>query len=401
MVIQMMEDIKKFMEAGKKKKIKEKSIKSPRFFDGLANLCDQIHPIQQNVKVAKIKRLSHNTKSFRLIPKDTLKLLAPFRAGQYISITVEIDGIRTSRPYSLVSSPNQIEYYEIAIKKKEKGFVSKYFFNKVKRGDEFFISEPMGNFYYNPIFHGNKLVFIAGGCGITPFISMLRNMVEKRFPIEIVLLYGCLTQKDILFYNELKEFQLYNSNIKLKIILSEPENQWDGDIGFITSEIILENIDSIHDHHFYVVGKKSMYDFIKTQFTNLNIPRHKVVYEAHGVPDNIIQIDGWPKNVNSSKKVNLRIKFNHQSKIKVDTFEVLCINPILNSIERNLGHLIEINNACRSGECALCRTKLVSGKIFVSPEVSIREVDRKYGYIHPCVSFPLSDINIDLTKTQN
>ncbi|TXT60033.1 MAG: hypothetical protein BAJALOKI2v1_140018 [Promethearchaeota archaeon] len=395
----MMEDIKKYMEAEKEKKIKEKSIKSLSFFDGLANLCNQIHPTQQLVKVAKIKLLSHNTKLFRLVPKDSLKLLAPFRAGQYISITVEIDGIRTSRPYSLVSSPNQIEYYEIAIKKKENGFVSQYFFNKVKRGDKFIVSEPMGNLYYNPIFHGNKLIFIAGGCGITPFISMLRNMVEKNFPIEIVLLYGCLTQEDVLFNRELKEFQLYNSNIKIKIILSEPKNQWNGESGFITSEIISKNVDFVHDHYFYVVGKKSMYDFIETQFDNLNIPRHKVVYESHGVPDDITQIDSWPKNINCSKKIDIRIKYRQQGKIITDKFEALCIEPILNSIERNLGHLVEVNNACRSGECALCRTKLISGKIFVPPKVSIREADRKYGYIHPCISFPLSDIHIDLTKT--
>jgi len=69
----------------------------------------------------------------------------------------------------------------------------------------------------------------------------------------------------------------------------------------------------------------------------------------------------------------------------------------LNSLEKEKSLGLIINNGCRSGACALCRTKLVSGKIFMLPEVTMREIDESYGYIHPCVSYPLTDIYIDLT----
>ncbi|MFX1451763.1 MAG: 2Fe-2S iron-sulfur cluster-binding protein, partial [Promethearchaeota archaeon] len=52
---------------------------------------------------------------------------------------------------------------------------------------------------------------------------------------------------------------------------------------------------------------------------------------------------------------------------------------------------------CRSGACALCRTKLKSGRVFMLPEVKVREIDQEFGFIHPCVTYPLTDIHLDLT----
>ena len=59
------------------------------------------------------------------------------------------------------------------IRKKEGGFVSPFLYHNAQVGDIFESTEPLGNLYYNPLFHGKNLVFIAGGCGITPFISIV------------------------------------------------------------------------------------------------------------------------------------------------------------------------------------------------------------------------------------
>jgi ferredoxin len=97
--------------------------------------------------------------------------------------------------------------------------------------------------------------------------------------------------------------------------------------------------------------------------------------------------------------VSITVEFIKQGKKQKETFKAQCIEPILNSLEREKELGLEINNGCRSGACALCRTKLISGKVFVPPEVIIREIDQEFGFIHPCVSYPLTDINLDLTQT--
>jgi ferredoxin-NADP reductase len=394
----MMEDIKKYQKAEKTKKTREELQVIPWYYDGLEKLCDRIHPKKQSLKISDIKQLSSDTKLFRFVSAKSFQPLASFRAGQYIGLTVEIKGVRTSRPYSLVSSPNQIAYYELAIRKKEGGFVSPYLIKNAKIGDIFEATDPMGNLYYNPIFHGKDLVFIAGGCGITPFISMLRDVSERLLPLKINLIYGCLTEKDIIFRDLLEELQSRRPNIQINYVLSEPESDWKGECGFITREIIQKFIGLIKQKYFYIVGNRPMYQFIDQELTAMGICRHRTLYEAFGVPDDITKVMGWPSDINPLKKVKITLKYHQFNTEKTVEFEAYCAEPLLNSIERQKLLNLEINNGCRSGECALCRTKMDNGKVFVPPNVIIREMDSDYGFIHPCVSYPLTDLHLDLTS---
>ncbi len=395
----LMADVKKYQKAEKLKKWRDEVQPVPWYFDGLENLCNRIHPEKQILQVSDIEHLSHDTKLYRLISANPNKLLAPFRAGQYIGLTTEINGVRTSRAFSLVSSPNQLAYYELGIKRKEEGFVSPYILDNIKIDDILEATEPMGNLYYNRIFHGKDLVFIAGGSGITPFISMLRNISERMLPFNVWLIFGCLTEKDILFREELKDIQARRLNIRIKYILSEPGPGWDGACGFITKEEILNEIGSVDNKYFYVVGNRSIYFFIEEQLKAMSVPRHRIIYEAFGVPDDITEVMGWPEDIDSSKKISITVEFIKQGKKQKETFEAQCTEPILNSLEREKELGLKINNGCRSGECALCRTKLVFGKVFIPPEIIIREIDQEFGFIHPCVSYPLTDIHLDLTQT--
>ena len=393
----MFKDLKKFKYAQKLKQWREAVQELPEYFDGMENLHDRIHPGKIWLEVSDIKDLSHDTKLYRLIPARSTKVLPPFRAGQYIGLTLEISGVRTSRPYSLVSSPNQNAYYELGIRKKEDGFVSVYLYNYLKIGDIIEATEPLGIFYYNKLFHGENLVFIAGGCGITPFISMLRDISERLLPLNVWVLFGCLTEGDILFRGELEDLQARRPNIKINCILSEAGSDWNGACGFITKDIIESFIGKLEDKFFYVVGNRDMYQFIFKELEDLSIPKHRISYEAYGTPDDVTKVIGWPRSIDSTKKVKISVKYNIRNEIGLKTFETFCIEPLLNSIEREMGKELEIESGCRSGACALCRTKLVTGEIFIPPEVTIREVDQKFGYIHPCISYPLTDLTLDLT----
>ncbi len=394
----MFKDLKKFTYAQKMQKWREEVKELPEYFDSMENLHDRIHPGKIWLQVSDIKDLSHDTKLFRLIPARSTKALPPFRAGQYIGITVEIDGVRTSRPYSIVSSPNQYAYYELGIRKKENGFVSIFLYNNLKIGDIVESTEPLGVFYHNRLFHGDNLVFIAGGCGVTPFISMLRDISERSLPLNVWLLFGCLTEGDIIFRQELEDLQSRRTNIRYNCILSEAKaSEWEGECGFITQDIIKKFVGSVDDKMFYVVGNRDMYQFIFKELESLNIPKHRIAWEAYGTPDDVTQVMGWPSDIDTSKKVRISIKFYGVNQIEEKNFEAPCFEPLLNSIERQTDIDLKIENGCRSGACALCRTKLISGKIFLPPEITIREVDQKFGYIHPCISYPLTDIHLDLT----
>jgi ferredoxin len=75
------------------------------------------------------------------------------------------------------------------------------------------------------------------------------------------------------------------------------------------------------------------------------------------------------------------------------TIAAQAVEPLMIALER-AG--IVIPASCRSGECSLCRTRLVSGRVFQPSGVKIRRSDAQYGYIHPCMAYPISDIEIVL-----
>ena len=330
---EIMEDVKKYQKAEKLKKKRDEVEPLPWYYDGLENLCNRIHPGKQILQVTDIELLSPDTKLFRFISAKPSKPLAPFRAGQYIGLTVEINGVRTSRAYSLASSPNQLSFYELGVRKKKNGFVSQYLFDNLNVGDIFEATEPLGNLFYNPIFHGKDLVFIAGGSGITPFISLLRDITEKKLPLNVCLLFGCLTESDILFRTELDNIQKRRPNIKIKYILSEPDSNWKGECGYISRDKITNEIGSINNKYFYVVGNRGMYEFIVKELETLSIPQHRIYYEAFGVPDDITKVMGWPQDIDASKKVQITVEFRNKNIKEKLVFEALCIEPILNSLE--------------------------------------------------------------------
>lgn len=399
-MLKMFKDLKKFMMAAQGARLRSQFAPKLRYFDGLERLNERLHPTIQKLRVTDITKLSHDVTLFRMVSAKKDKPLANFRAGQYIGVKVNINGIHTGRAYSLVSSPNNIAYYEIAVKDLgSNGFVSSYLCNDVKIGDILECTEPLGTFHYNPLFHGNKLLFIAGGCGITPFISILRDFYENDVQMDVQLIYGCLSQKDMLFKEELQFMTSKSKNIKCTYVLSEPESDWNGLKGFITKDIIKKVIgDSgvAPKYMIYIVGPEFMRQFLLKELNELKVPSHRIIWEINPPIQDITQDPGWPKNISRNNIVTCKINWIFGGKKQTQEIRVKSTEPLLNGIERSKLDGLSVENACRAGVCAFCRSHLNSGNIFVPQHIMLREVDKKMGYIHPCVSYPISDIEIEI-----
>ena len=85
--------------------------------DSVDQYINRLHPPQLWLRVSDIMEETPSTKTLRLVPQD--HYLPPFQAGQYIALLLEIGAIRTSRPYSISSPPNQTGYYDVTIRRVE------------------------------------------------------------------------------------------------------------------------------------------------------------------------------------------------------------------------------------------------------------------------------------------
>ncbi len=351
----------------------------------VAAIVNRLHPAVLQLRVSQRLEETESTATFRMVSADGGRL-PPFQAGQYINLFVEIGGVRTSRPYSISSPPSQTAYYDITVRRVAKGFVSIYLLDEVRAGHSFESTSPTGNFYHNPLFHGDDLVFLAGGSGITPFISMIREVTDRGLDRRVHLVYGSRNEDDIIFAGELLARDAAYDNLTVTTVISEPSPGYTGSNGFITGDLLKKLLGDFDGKMFYICGPEAMYTFVKAELAGLAIPGRRIRIEVYGPPANVTAQPGWPES----------IKAGDRFKVTLPGREVIMVTagePLMVGLER-AG--LALNTSCRSGECSLCRTRLTAGSVFQPPGVKLRKSDSISGYIHPCMAYPLSDLSLML-----
>lgn len=344
-------------------------------------IINKYHPDHLMLKVSQVRKENEIAKTIRFVP--TKGALPVFEAGQYLNVFVIIDGVRTSRPYSISSSPKQRAFIEITVARIPSGFVSNYFIDNVKVGDLFEANGPAGSFHYNAVFHQKKSVFLAGGSGITPFMSMTREILESGLDREIVLIYGCRTEDIAIFNTELSQLSALYPNFSYHLVLSEQQEGYTGRTGFIDANCIKELSGDLLACTFYMCGPPVMTDFCMTALESLNIKKGQIRREVFGARQDIQNEPAWPSELTGDEVFNLTIG---DVVIPAKSSESLLV-----SLERSG---VRVNVCCRSGECSLCRVKLVKGNVFMPRGVLLRLADEKFGYLHSCKAYPIGDVEI-------
>ena len=351
----------------------------------VAAAVNRLHPPILELRVARIIKETESTATLRLVAAEG-GYLPPFMAGQYINLFVEIGGVRTSRPYSISSPPNQTAYYDITVRRVPDGFVSVYLLDEVETGQRLTSTSPAGTFYHNPLFHGDDLVFIAGGSGITPFMSMLREATDRGLGRTIHLVYGSRSEADIIFAEELRQRAAAHDNLTVTPVISEPSPAYTGAAGFITGDRLKTLLGELGGRMFYICGPEAMYRFVKAELAKLAIPGRRIRIEVYGPPTDVTAQPGWPAAIKADDRFNVTLPGH-------DVISVSAGEPLMAGLER-AG--LTLNTCCRSGECSLCRTLLLAGKVFHASGVKLRKSDSISGYIHPCMAYPLSDLELVL-----
>jgi len=342
----------------------------------------QLHPERIELCVSDIIAETPSAATLRLVSKENY--LPPFLAGQFIALYLEVGGIRTSRPYSISSQPNQTGFYDITVRRVENGLVSNYLLEEVKRGDSLISSGPAGNFYFNPLIHKQTIVCVAGGSGITPFMSMIREIVDCGLERTVYLFYGNRTTEDVIFGPELERLADRFDNIHYTPVIEAPHSDYDGACGFITQDLLRDVLEDIEDKSFFICGPQGLYDFCLPQLEEMGVPRRKIKQEMYGAPPEIREYPGWPAEVGKDAVFSVKVKNGKQ-------LEARAGEPLLSALEKSG---VVVPSLCRSGECSLCRVKVLSGKVFQPAGVPVRKSDRQFGYVHACMSYPLEDLEI-------
>jgi len=346
----------------------------------VANTIAQLHPRRLQLQVVEIIVETASTKTLRV--KSLSKALPPFQAGQYINLFINIDGVDTARPYAISSSPSCRDHYDLTVKRLDSGYVSHFLLDRIQAGDHLQSTGPMGTFHYNPIFHGDNLVFLAGGSGIAPARSMIEAFAAENSGKQLHILYSSSYQDDVIFDQELDTLTAANDFLKVSRFISRANDAAEKISGRISQQDIQALVDDIDSAMFYICGPTSFNQACETMLAQLQVKARRIRIECNGPPSRPQDRANWPAAVDSQQSVEITIQGR-------GSFIASSNEPLLNSLERN-GYSAE--NACRSGECSLCRVKVVKGSVYNPSEARLRKSDAQYGWCHSCVAFPLEDL---------
>ena len=347
----------------------------------------QRHPARQEVVVADIRPNCADAKTIVLRTEDG-RPLAPYRAGQYVSVSIVIGGTVTTRSYSLCGSPAWAKRgeYNITVKRDDAGFVSPYIQDNWQVGRKVTISGPQGHLYYDRIRDAKKVVALAGGSGITPFMGMAYAIRDGLEDFDLTILFGSRTEDGIVYKKELDEVCAACSKVHVVHVLSDEEKEG-YEHGFITAELIKKY--GGEEYSVFMCGPQAMYNFLDAEIEKLGLRRKFVRRELFGMIKDPWNQPGYPEEIRGKTFALKVVQCGKEYSITASADE-----PLLTAIER-AG--IAAPSRCRSGECAWCRSRLLSGNVFVPEKTDgRRRADIEFGYIHPCSSFAMSDIVIEV-----
>lgn len=347
-----------------------------------------LHPDVQELEITEI--IDHSLAGAKtFVFKATKGKVAYFRAGQYISIKEQIGDSFVTRPYSISSSPKDAKNGKIAItvKTNPTGYAAEYFLKEWKVGTRVIASDPQGQFYYEPMRDGKTVIACAGGSGITPFLSMAQAIRDGAEDFNLTILFGSRNKESILFAKEFDEITKATDKVKVVHVLSDEEVEG-YEHGFINAELIKKYAPQT-DYSVFICGPEAMYRFIEKELPLLNLPEKNIRRELLGVTKKVWEQVGYPAEC-KDKNYKITVKRGPIESV----IDASANESVLVALER-AG--IKAPSRCRSGECGWCRSKLVSGSVFIPEENEGRRFsDIQFNYIHPCASFATSDLVIEV-----
>ncbi len=251
--------------------------------------------------VSETSKITPSTLLLTLLRDESERPLA-FQPGQYAAISYERRHGKQSdtRCFSIVSSPTDQHKLEFSMRVRGKFTTA---LSKLEKGDIVEISGPFGGFIFDTV-RDEKAVFMAGGIGVTPFMSILRYLNVLNATNEVTLLYSCAVQDDVPFKDELLSIETEHPNLKVIFVVGNgpidklPQKQVT--TGYITADLLDKVTDKkYNDRRFFICGPPVFMKASSGLLAKQGVPRSNVLTEAftQSSPKQTSILRSWPSNV--------------------------------------------------------------------------------------------------------
>ncbi len=231
-------------------------------------------PMQFTLIFVKKEQVAKDTYTF-YFDRIGNSLWFDFIAGQYVKMTFGEE----NHLFTISSSPNNKNFLTITTKMRHSSF-KKALLN-LTTGIPVSFEGLRGDFVLKET--DAEYVFLVGGIGVTPLMSILHFLDEQELPTKITLLASFSTVEEVIYYKEFKEIESRNPNVKIVYTLTHLEESvqtWTGETGRISEEMIKKYIVNVYNPYYYIVGPPKMVDAMIEIVEKMGVRKEKMVKES-------------------------------------------------------------------------------------------------------------------------
>jgi predicted ferric reductase len=242
------------------------------FWVGLLAYVRIIKPWQLLKRPYLVERVEQERgNAWTLILKPQAHTGMKFMPGQFAWLTAwQSPFADAEHPFSISSSANQTN--ELAFTIKELGDFTRTI-KTMQSGQKVYVDGPFGAFSVDRHLHASQFVFIAGGVGITPFMSMLRTLADRGDKRPVLLIYANRDWESIIFREEIERLES-RLNLSVVHVLEKPPAEWTGETGFVNASLLdryLPKERGRNSFEVFICGPQPMMDAVETALTRIGV----------------------------------------------------------------------------------------------------------------------------------
>lgn len=338
------------------------------------------------LKLVGIFRETASVRTFRLAPPDGGPIPFAFRAGQFLNLSLPIEGQKVGRSYTIASPPTRDAYIELTVKREDQGQVSHFLHDMLMTGQTVTVSAPSGRFTFDPK-TSDAILLIAGGVGITPVMSILRDLTDRAWPGKIDLVFSVRSSADVIFAEELRFLAARHPNLRTHITVTRGEaDNWPGPRGRVTGELLRMLVPDVASRPAFICGPDAMAAATRAELLALGVPAARIVLESF--TPTVAPPVRSRGNEMATGTAAASVTFARSNR----TAPLTANRTILDAAE-SVG--VPIDYQCRSGICGTCRCRLISGQVTMQVRDALSDADEAEGYILACQARATEDVIVD------
>lgn len=316
-----------------------------------------------------------DTKTYWLRPNARF---GKHRPGSYVTFLLNIGGRSVRRSYSLSSEPRADGLVSITVKRVAGGLVSNWLADTLEPGHVLELGVPEGQFLL-PHRPPEKLLMLSAGSGITPVMSMLRQLLAEGASCQVIFMHFARSPHDIIFHSELSKIAASHPNVRVVLCVerAEAEHNWSGGLGRFSEQFLNEHAAEFRELDTFMCGPAPFMQAVMTHFEQADADLSRLRYERF---DSALDMTKF---------------LNHAQLIRFTRSgtESMSNRPRTILEEAETAGL-DVEYGCRAGNCGTCRCRKLSGVVVDT----LTGVESGAGdeFIFPCISVARGTVEVEL-----